>query len=160
MNPDSVWLHYELIGVQATPVAAPPPATASADDLSYYYLANIMVETNQTLQNFHGAAPEGTVIPFFPNVMVQGQGFEMGGCQGCHGFQAQYGGGDMSRLFAAADSNTLMAESINAGAAQSIRTYRQRSRSVSIPWKSRLEGVSRWQYSHGTSIPDSLKRGR
>ena len=53
-NPNTVWQYYKLIGVQATPIDGPPPATATADDLSYYYLANIMVETNQTLQNFTG----------------------------------------------------------------------------------------------------------
>ena len=54
-NPNTVWQYYKLIGVQATPVDGPPPATATADELSYYYMANIMVETNQVLQNFTGS---------------------------------------------------------------------------------------------------------
>ena len=54
-NPNTVWQYYKLIGVQATPVDGPPPATATADELSYYYMANIMVETNQALQNFTGS---------------------------------------------------------------------------------------------------------
>ena len=54
-NPNTVWQYYKLIGVQATPVDGPPPATATADELSYYYMANIMVETDQPLQNFTGS---------------------------------------------------------------------------------------------------------
>ena len=95
-NPKTVWQYYKLIGVQATPVDGPPPATATADELSYYYMANIMVETNQPLQNFTGsvsasilnASPSKTI-----NVYVNGDArnpYQMGGCQGCHGFQGQY----------------------------------------------------------------------
>ena len=128
-NPSTVGQYYELIGVQATPVNGPPPANASSDDLSYYYLANIMVETNQTLQNFFGAAPNGTPIPF-QNVYLNGQVYQMGGCQGCHGFQAQYIGGDMSRLIAGGASNAAQPESLDANGATSIRTYQQRSKGV------------------------------
>ena len=128
-NPATVWQYYELIGVQATPVNGPPPANAPSDDLSYYYLANIMVETNQTLQNFFGAAPNGTPIPF-QNVFLIGQAYQMGGCQGCHGFQAQYIGGDMSRLIAGGAANAALPESLDANGATSIRTYHQRSKGV------------------------------
>ena len=53
-NPNTIWQYYKLIGVQAAPVNGPPAANAPTDDLSYYYLANIVVETNQALQNFTG----------------------------------------------------------------------------------------------------------
>jgi hypothetical protein len=128
---DTVWQCYELIGVQGTPVNGPPPAGASSDDLSYYYLANIMVETNQTLQTFSGAAPDGTVIPF-QNVTLNGQTYQMGGCQGCHGFQAQYIGGDMSRLLAVGAPNVASPESIDSTDAASVRAYRQRTTAVSL----------------------------
>ena len=127
-----LWQYYELIGVQATPVNGPPPATAPADDLSYYYLANIMVETNQTLQNFFGQAGGGVVGPA-QNVYLAGASgspFQMGGCQGCHGFQGQFLGGDMSRLISAAPQNSWKAESLDATDDKSVRTYRNRSRGV------------------------------
>ena len=57
----TIWQYYKLVGVQAAPVNGPPSPTAPMDDLSYYYLANIVVETNQTLQNFFGIAPLGLV---------------------------------------------------------------------------------------------------
>ena len=59
-DPTTIWQYYKLVGVQAAPVNGPPSPTAPMDDLSYYYLANIVVETNQTLQNFFGIAPMGT----------------------------------------------------------------------------------------------------
>ena len=93
-NSKTIWQYYKLVGVQGTPMNESPPATAPADDLSYYYLANIMVETNQTLQNFVGGARDDGVIAG-PSANVYRQGrrpgspFMMGGCQGCHGFQGQ-----------------------------------------------------------------------
>ena len=73
-NPNTVWQYYKLIGVQATPVDGPPPATATADDLSYYYMANIMVETNQALQNFTGSVTASLQTPpgKVTNVYVNG----------------------------------------------------------------------------------------
>ena len=73
-NPNTVWQYYKLIGVQATPVNGPPAANASADDLSYYYLANIMVETNQTLAEFHGSvqAPAANPPSRYQNVYLNG----------------------------------------------------------------------------------------
>ena len=102
-NSSTVWQYYQLVGVQAAPMSE-PPANAPADVLSYFYLANIMVETNQTLQNFVGGAPTGVIeVPHVPNVYLKGASgspFIMGGCQGCHGFQGQDAGGDMSVLVA------------------------------------------------------------
>jgi hypothetical protein len=132
-DPTTIWQYYKLIGVQATPVNGPPPATAPSDDLSYYYLANIVVETNQTLQNFFGkASGEGTTEPF-PNVYLNGASgspFQMGGCQGCHGTQGQAPGGDMSRIIAIAPYDSSMAESIDADEATSVQSYLKRSNAV------------------------------
>lgn len=154
-DPNTIWQYYKLIGVQATPVNK-PPATASADDLSYYYLANIMVETNQPLQNFTGQIAGG-VTADTNNVYLKGAAgpFQMGGCQGCHGFQAQYLGGDMSRLLSAGPTNAQTAESIDSGATASVRTYRYRSKDILLPKKGTpLPGeVSRWHFRHGTVLP-------
>jgi hypothetical protein len=131
VNPDTVWQYYKLIGVQATPMD-PPDASATPDDLSYYYMANIMVETNQPLQNFSGSL-SASIPPPSPgrtnNVYVSGapgSPFQMGGCQGCHGFQGQYLGGDMSVLVAQGASNSQTVESIDSPDGTSIRTYRNR----------------------------------
>lgn len=128
-NPKTVWQYYKLIGVQATPVNGPPPATATPDELSYYYMANLMVETNQVLQNFTGSVDSTLNGGKQINVYVNGDAnnpYQMGGCQGCHGFQGQYLGGDMSVLIANGYSNTVLPESIDANDATSIRTYRRR----------------------------------
>lgn len=128
--PTTVWQYYKLIGVQAMPLAGPPPPTAPADTLSYYYLANIVVETNQTLQNFFGKAPDGVVEPF-QNLYLHGapgSPFQMGGCQGCHGTQGQSVGGDMSRLIAAAPANsTEPPEPITNSTEAARRSYVARS---------------------------------
>jgi hypothetical protein len=126
-NPNTIWQYYKLIGVQATPVNGPPAANAPTDDLSYYYLANIVVETNQALQNFTGDGFGDT----FQNVFLKGTGYQMGGCQGCHGFAGQYEGGDMSVIIAGGPGNTSFAESLDASAATSAVTYKQRVKGVS-----------------------------
>jgi hypothetical protein len=156
-NPDTVWQYYELIGVQGTPVNYPP--ATDPDSLSYYYLANIVVETNQTLQNFTGGAPTGVVKKFIPNVTTNGQTVSMGGCQSCHGFQAQLIGGDMSRLIAAAPFNSIVPESLDAPPGRSVRTYRQRSQGVVVTNDTQVpDGVTRWQLKHGTGrIPDNRR---
>ena len=132
-DPKTVWQYYKLVGVQAMPMDGPPPVSAPADTLSYYYLANIVVETNQTLQNFFGQAPNGVVEPF-KNIYLNGAAgspFQMGGCQGCHGTQGQSIGGDMSRLIGAAPSNsTSQPDTINSGAEISLRSYLRRSQNV------------------------------
>jgi hypothetical protein len=132
-DPATVWQYYKLIGVQAMPIDGPPVSPAPSDTYSYYYLANIVVETNQTLQNFFGAAPNGVTVPF-KNVYLngaKGSPFQMGGCQGCHGTQGQSVGGDMSRLIAAAPSNsTAPPESIDADETASLRSFLERSAAI------------------------------
>mgnify|MGYP000458651768 FL=1 len=114
-----------------TTAPATPPATAPADALSYFFLANIMVETNQTLQNFVGGAPAGAVIPGFTNVYLNGAAgspFTMGGCQGCHGFQGQANGGDMSILLAGGPNNTAHPDSLDSTGATAVKTFLQRTK--------------------------------
>ena len=115
-----------------------------------------MVETNQTLQNFFGQGADGVPKPF-QNVYLNGAAgspFQMGGCQGCHGFQGQFQGGDMSRLIAAAPGNAWQAESITASAATSIRTHFHRSGHVSIPDGGEIpDGVTPRHFKRGTPAP-------
>jgi hypothetical protein len=132
-GPNSIWQYYKLIGVQGTPINGPPPSNAPADTNSYYYLANIVVETNQTLQNFYGAAPNGVVVPA-KNIYLNGNAaspFQMGGCMGCHGTQGQIIGGDMSRLVGVAPSNSNQPpESIDSSTEESLKSYVRRSLSA------------------------------
>ncbi|MGD9510811.1 MAG: hypothetical protein AB7I59_07670 [Geminicoccaceae bacterium] len=134
-DPDTLWQYYKLVGVQATPVSGPPPAGTPLDDLSYYYLANIMVETNQTLQNFFGSVGDDGHPTPLEQVYVQGAAgspFAMGGCQGCHGFQGQIAGGDMSVLIANGTANAQQAESIDSSPVASVRTVIHRDRHAPI----------------------------
>lgn len=73
LNPNSVWLNYELVGTQFQAIdvdsqpASPPPAnpndpTGIGQPL---YLANLVIETNEGLQHFQGLPPlVGPVAPF------------------------------------------------------------------------------------------------
>ncbi|MEP5155277.1 hypothetical protein [Planktotalea sp.] len=83
---DSVWLYYNLVGVQGTPVY--PEDTIDTD----YFLANITTETNEVLRSFSGTldASNGTIDPNVPNLSQGASHFVMGGCKGCHG-NAQVG---------------------------------------------------------------------
>jgi len=85
-----------------------PPATMNVNDPTNIgqplYLANTVIETNEDLQKFQGLPPMEKLIarfkekPFrikpntniqfkrdFQNLGFQGQGYNMGGCMGCHG---------------------------------------------------------------------------
>lgn len=117
-NPDAVWLNYRLINVQAQPLNRDSIPTGEE---ATYFLANEVVETNTSLQQFSGAL-QGSItgrITDYPFVKtVNGQatfalvsnmfivndgvptGFDMGGCMGCHGGQGQTQGGDFSILLA------------------------------------------------------------
>jgi len=117
--PNSVWQYYKLVGVQGTPVGQ-PSAQAPSDTNSYYYLANVVVETDQFLQNFN----IGNVY----KQGAQGSPFNMGGCQGCHGNQGQLAGGDFSAVLGAAPtgSNTKP-DSLDTTPAQALAEYLARA---------------------------------
>ena len=120
---DSPWLHYKLLNVQYKPIDKTEPIffpgndPATANNPATYYLANIVVETNLTLQLFSGglfggAAPNSDFAAQFPqggfagqrvtqpNMFYKGAPLNMGGCMGCHGGQGQNFGGDFSVIFA------------------------------------------------------------
>lgn len=89
MNPNSVWLNYRLVGVQSDP-------TIDSTGFSFY-LANYVIESDSTLANFHGSSI-GSPHDLGNNVLLNGQYFSMGGCQGCHGVAQITGGTDFSFL--------------------------------------------------------------
>jgi hypothetical protein len=110
---NSPWLYYKLVSVQATPFDV---STISPTDPIHgpaaFFQANIVVETDYTLQRFQGnfadsLAPTALGIPpanvFIPtaNPPPGVVGVNMGGCMGCHGSGAQVSGGtDFSFILA------------------------------------------------------------
>jgi hypothetical protein len=123
---NSVWQYYKLVNVQYVPIdknhAGPfgrgpgenNPATGS--NPNSYYLANIVVETNHSLQLFSGglvgAGSTGSNSDYqsqfdqqpstaiHHNTFFAGTGYNMGGCMGCHGSQGQSQGGAFSVIVA------------------------------------------------------------
>jgi hypothetical protein len=106
------WQYYKLVNVQWRPfnpgdINSDPN---SPDNVATFSLANIVVETNSTLQAFQGAlianGPDTGVKTSYNNAggtfnnihVVAGtqyNAFNMGGCMGCHG-NAQVAGADFS----------------------------------------------------------------
>jgi hypothetical protein len=116
-NPNSHWLHYHLVGTQFQAVdlrklfSAPPPWSPN-DPTGIgqpVFLANLAIETNLGLQYFQGQPPLISVIQNFqqplgsgtslafardnPNTAFNGNGYNMGGCMGCHGVAQSKGYG-------------------------------------------------------------------
>jgi hypothetical protein len=108
------WQYYKLVNVQWRPFNAaqidPSAGPNAPNNHATFSMANIVVETNSTLQAFQGAlianGPDaGVETSFnnaggtFNNVHIVGPGqyqaFNMGGCMGCHG-NAQVAGTDFS----------------------------------------------------------------
>jgi hypothetical protein len=125
----SPFLHYKLVNVQYVPIDKTyfgPFNTDdpnSAENPASYHLANIVVETNRTLQLFSGSFNAGTgslseydsqfmePAPFpspppsgstniHKQVLYNGKQYNMGGCMGCHASQAQEHAGDFSVILA------------------------------------------------------------
>ena len=118
LNPaGSVWRNYQLVGTQFFAVGS---EATSLEFNQPYYLANLLVETNDGLQDFQGLPPGVTVTPYYtdkigihgtnvifdrdlPNVVFNRElnpPINMGGCMGCHGV-AQLKGFNFSFVFAA-----------------------------------------------------------
>jgi hypothetical protein len=107
------WLAYKLVNVQyypydkipnpdtpnGSPYIAQPPYTATNPAPSSYYQANIVVETNRSLQLFAGGLSPNIATEWnqdatpHKNTYYGGKFFNMGGCMGCHGSQGQNPGG-------------------------------------------------------------------
>jgi hypothetical protein len=108
---NSPWLYYKLVSVQASPfdVSAISP-TDPIHGPAVFFQANIVVETNYTLQQFQGriagnGAPTAVPLPP-PNVVTPAStppgvvGVNMGGCMGCHGNAQVSKGTDFSFILA------------------------------------------------------------
>jgi hypothetical protein len=108
---ESPWLYYKLVSVQASPfdVSAISP-TDPIHGRAVFFQANIVVETNYTLQQFQGrvaASGAPTAVPLPPpNVVTPASkppgvvGVNMGGCMGCHGNAQVSKGTDFSFILA------------------------------------------------------------
>jgi hypothetical protein len=103
------WLSYKLVNVQyfpydkipdpkipnGSPYTAKPPFTATNPAPSSYYQANIVVETNRSLQLFAGGLSPNISTEWnqdgsaHKNTYYGNHFFNMGGCMGCHGSQGQ-----------------------------------------------------------------------
>ncbi|HXI87809.1 MAG TPA: hypothetical protein VNH64_10145 [Parvularculaceae bacterium] len=103
------WLSYKLVNVQyypydkipnpsipnGSPYTANPPYTAANPAPSSYYQANIVVETNRSLQLFAGGLSPNIATEWnqngspHKNSYYAGKFYNMGGCMGCHGSQGQ-----------------------------------------------------------------------
>jgi len=103
------WQYYKLVNVQYYPydkvIANPtpngslytskPPYTAQNPAPSNFYQANIVVETNRSLQLFSGGLSPNISTDWnqdgsqHKNSYYAGHFYNMGGCMGCHGSQGQ-----------------------------------------------------------------------
>ncbi len=103
------WLAYKLVNVQYYPYDkvittqtpngslynGQPPYTARHPSPASYYQANIVVETNRSLQLFSGGLSPNISTDWnqdgtqHKNSYYAGGHFNMGGCMGCHGSQGQ-----------------------------------------------------------------------
>ncbi|MCG2641084.1 MULTISPECIES: hypothetical protein [Bradyrhizobium] len=102
-------LYYKLVNVQYFPYdkipnpnlpngslyTAQPPYAATNPAASSYYQANIVVETNRSLQFFAGGLSPNISTEWnqdgspHKNSYYGGKFYNMGGCMGCHGSQGQ-----------------------------------------------------------------------
>lgn len=105
---NSPWTNYKLVNVQHQPFDLSQVDQNNPNrQPSTFYQANIMVETNYTLQNFSGIQTSDGQTSNFKNgspaknvyllnaARTGYESFNMGGCMGCHG-NAQVGGSDFS----------------------------------------------------------------
>jgi hypothetical protein len=104
LNPNSIWLNYRLMGVQANITekwAAVPAQNAGPN----HFMANFVVESDAFLGNFFGPGFGNNPFPSpspnggnGANVLYQRVPRNMGGCKGCHGVAQTSFGTDFSFL--------------------------------------------------------------
>lgn len=148
------WLYYKLVNVQyfpydkvvkagvpnGSPYTSKPPFTAQNPEVSSYYLANILVETNRSLQLFSGGLsplPKAAVVTGWDvdgtprkNTNYGGHFYAMGGCMGCHGAQGQNrpgSAGDFSVILAVGHVDAPEYPSLNTPSGQLTEVPRNRS---------------------------------
>ena len=149
------WLTYKLVNVQYYPYdkvittvtpngslyTAQPPYTAQHPAPSSYYQANIVVETNRSLQLFSGGLSPNISTDWnmngtpHKNSYYGGKAYNMGGCMGCHGSQGQNPAGqagDFSVILAR--GSVLFPEVPSVGSSETHRlTTVRRNRSLAYP---------------------------
>ncbi len=96
-NPDSIWLNYRLIGVQAN-ITESWAETPSADAGPNHFMANHVIESDAFLGNFFGQGFGGNPFGNGDNLLYNGNTYDMGGCKGCHGVAQTSFGTDFSFL--------------------------------------------------------------
>ena len=147
------WSLYKLVNVQFFPYdkliyasrpngslyMATPPYSATNPAPSTFYQANIVVETNRSLQLFSGGLSptittdwnaDGTA---HKNTYYGGHFYNMGGCLGCHGSQGQNPlgmAGDFSVILARGSTGTAMPEPPSKATPQGMTTV-PRNRTLS-----------------------------
>ena len=109
ITPNSApWLAYKLVNVQYYPYDKIPNSAPNGSPYTFngpydaqhpspasYYLANIVVETNRSLQQFSGGLSPNIATDWdgngerHKNTYYNGTFYNMGGCMGCHGSQGQ-----------------------------------------------------------------------
>lgn len=117
----SPWSYYKLVNVQYQAIDKDYVGVyktndpASGHNPESYHLANIVVETNRSLQLFSGGLVQGGFTGansdyeaqfsrggtgIHKNIYYGGGQDNMGGCMGCHGSQGQHQQGDFSVILA------------------------------------------------------------
>jgi hypothetical protein len=91
----TVFENYMLTGVQAIPLDFANLNSGDADEVSTFYLANLVIESNQELQTFRGL--KTATDDDKDNMIFKGDSINMGGCMGCHGV-GQLNGSDFNFL--------------------------------------------------------------
>jgi hypothetical protein len=110
LNPNSIWLNYRLMGVQAniTEKWATEPSEGAGPN---HFMANHVVESDAFLGNFFGPGFGTNPFPKNPaqhinaaknsngdNILLDRKTYNMGGCKGCHGVAQTAFGTDFSFL--------------------------------------------------------------
>jgi hypothetical protein len=125
----SPWSHYKLVNVQYRPYSNDVPGVpfpghdpTTGNNQPNFYLANIVVETNRSLQQFQGGLLGGIVQADYAarfgtgetgshkNMVYNKAAYDMGGCMGCHGSQGQSSAGNFSVILARAGAQNLAPE--------------------------------------------------
>jgi hypothetical protein len=151
------WLFYKLINVQyfpydkipdphipnGSPYTTEPPFSATNPAPSSYYQANIVVETNRSLQLFAGGLSPNIATEWnqdgtpHKNTYYGGHFHNMGGCMGCHGSQGQNPAGQAGDFSVILARGAVLFPEVPAAETSQGRTDVPRNRQLMISQPSR-----------------------
>jgi hypothetical protein len=97
VNPNSIWLNYILMGVQAN-ITESWADSASGTAGPNHFMANHVIESDTFLGHFFGPGFGSNPFANDDNILYQGETSSMGGCKGCHGVAQTSFGTDFSFL--------------------------------------------------------------